>query len=157
MLKAKRHRPEPVAPPKPPSDMEKNIKSLRAIRQMRLERLEAEYRKLASQLTDYQKKLKDAADAIDNVKKEVAQKKSELKEKHLSATFKQSDLQRWFYEENQLDDLVIEAVYKEKKEREQVAEIEKQVMESKEIYRKAQLGIEKLDILEEELRLTEED
>lgn len=157
MQKIKRYRPEEIPAAKPPSDMEKNIASLRMIRKSRLDRKEAEYRKMVNKLNTAKSDLDAAATAIDDIKRSTTEEKQILQEKNLSALTTQSNLQRWFDRENQLDDLVIDATYRKKNEIKRVLEIEREVKDAKAVYQKALLGIEKLDILQHELSLANED
>ena len=150
---APKHRPEAEAPPIPQSDMEKNIDSLRIIRKGRLDRKEAEYRKTVNKYNMAKKSVTDAEKEIEETRKNTVDEKNKMFNENLNMKMTQGGLFQWMERENDLDDMIHKSILqKESKERDMQL-IKKEVDAKKLDYDKALRGIEKLDILKEEIHL----
>ena len=152
MQSFKKFRPEAEAPPTPPTDMEKDIAKLKSLRKMRLTKKEMDYKNKKQTLNkaqnDFDNKMKD----IQSLQTENKEEKKQLKSNNIAQIFNPHKLLQWVEYEHKLDDAVQQLIkdlmpLQQKVDAASVAE-----SQAKKIFRKAQLGIEKLDILEEELK-----
>lgn len=148
-----KHRPEAEAPPAPKSDMEKNIDSLRIIRKGRLDKKEAEYRKMVNQYNTAKKAVNDAEKKIEKNRKDTADEKSTMSKNNINLRMTQSSLFQWMERENHLDDIINESILQKESKEKDMLKIKKEMDAKKQDYEKALRGIEKLDILKEEIRL----
>jgi len=152
-----RYRPEAEAAPTPKSDMEKNIDGLRIIRKGRLDRKEADYRRAVNQYNTAKKAVTDAEKEIEETRQNTTNEKNKMLKENLNLQMTQSSLYQWMERENHLDDMITKSIqHKESKEKDRLSF--KKVMDAKkQDYDKALRGIEKLDILKEEIRLENAD
>ena len=148
-----KHRPEAEAPPTPKSDMEKNIDSLHVIRKGRLDKKEAEYRKMVNQYNAAKKVVNDAEKEIEKNRKDTADEKNEMSKNNINLRMTQAGLFQWMERENHLDDLINKSILQKESKEKDMLKIKKEMDAKKQDYEKALRGIEKLDILKEEIRL----
>lgn len=147
-----KHRPEPEAPPIPPSDMEKDIAGLRTLRKRKLNKAESEYRRSKKKLQEAINDLHNEESKIEQVRIKNLNEKSMMQKNLLKKMSNPNDLLQWMNREDQM--IHEEEELKESLEpfKIEIEKQKKQVHEACLVYQKFLSGIEKLDILKEEMQ-----
>lgn len=152
MQSFKKFRPEAEVPASPPTDMEKDIVKLKSLRKMRLTKKEKEYKNKKQDFIkaqeNFDKKMKD----IQNLQEKNKEEKQQLKTNNIEQIFQPHELLQWVEYEHKLDDTVQQLIKELMPLQQKVDAALTAEAQAKKIFREAQLGIEKLDILEEELK-----
>jgi len=156
MHSPKRFRPEVEAPPEPKSDIEKDLDRLQSIRQSRLEKKESAYRREKKKHQDAKSKLEYEQKKVQDLQKEILQKKNDMTSEYLNDPTNGHQVLLWTERERNLDDTLHDAIKRLIPFQEQVDKTKQSLLRSKTLFRQAQIGIDKLGILKEELEKEKE-
>lgn len=152
MQNPKKFRPEAEQPPMPPSDMEKDIASLKSLRKLRLAKKERDYSQKKKVLNQAEETLNEQMNKIRNLQASTKQEKKRLHQINISRSSQPHELLQWIEYEQSLDDAIQKSIQDLIPFQRKVESASNEEKKSKAILRQAQLSIEKLEILEEEIK-----